>query len=106
MIRQEKEHKNWKWKKGISIEHSLIHRVIVNIHRINKRIKVTKNSVHENQFYFNKSEAKSLKIKILKIALKLKMTKQCDGKVYQFCHHISKYYILEEVKEEWINRGI
>ena len=34
--------------------------------------------MHENQFYFNKSEAKSLKIKNLKIALKLKMTKQCD----------------------------
>lgn len=62
--------------------------------------------MHENQFYFNKSEAKSLKIKILKIALKLKMTKQCDEEYTSSVTTFPKYYILEEVKEEWINRGI
>ena len=71
-------------KKEDHIVYSLIHRVIINIHSINK-IKVLKNSVHENQCYFNKSEAKSLKIKILKIAFKLKMTKQCDEEYAKFC---------------------
>ena len=81
-------------KKEDHIVYSLIHRVIINIHSINK-IKLLKNSVHENQFYFNKSEAKSLKIKILKIAFKLKMTKQCDEEYAKFCHQNLKIlYII------------